>query len=102
MGERPVSDKNPRLNEPFKDQDKIKAIKQLKNNKAAGHDQILDNFFKKSPLTFIPIYTRFFNLLLAAGQVPDDWCLSGIMPIYKKKVVHMTRIIIEVFLCQAV
>ena len=39
--ERPVSDQIPSLNEPFKDQDILKAIKQLKNNKAAGHDLIL-------------------------------------------------------------
>ena len=80
-----MSDANPSLNEPFKDQDILKAIKQLKNNKAAGHDQILNDFFKNSPPTFIPIYTRLFNLLLVSGQVPDDWCLSGIMSIYKSK-----------------
>ena len=81
----PVSDANPSLNEPFKDQDILKTIKQLINNKAAGHDQILNDFFKNSPSTFIPIYTRLFNLLLVSGQGPDDWCLSGVMPIYKNK-----------------
>ena len=69
----PVSDANPSLNEPFEDQDIFKAIKQLKNNKAAGHNQILNEFLKNSLSTFIPIYTRLFNLLLVSGQVPDDW-----------------------------
>ena len=67
--ERSVSDANPSLNEPFKDQDILKAIKKLKNNKAAGHDQILNEFLKNSPSTFMP----------------DDWCISGIMLIYKNK-----------------
>ena len=40
--ERPVLDANPSLDEPFKDQDILKAIEQLKNNKDAGHDQILN------------------------------------------------------------
>ena len=83
--ERLVSDEIPSLKEPFKDQDILKATKQLKNNKAACHDQILKEFLKNSPSTFIPIYTRLFNLLLFSRQVPDDWCLSGIMPIYKNK-----------------
>ena len=44
--ERPVSDSNASLNEPCKDQDIFEGIKQLKSNKAAGHDQILNDFFK--------------------------------------------------------
>ena len=40
---------------------------------------------ENSPPTLIPIYTRLFNLLLVFGHVPDDWCLSDIMPIYKNK-----------------
>ena len=85
MEERPDSDANPRLNEPFKNHDILKAITQLKNNKAAGHDKILTEFMKNSLSTFMLIYTRMFNLLLVSGHVPDDWRLSGIMPVYKNK-----------------
>ena len=79
--ERSVPDANPSLNKPFKDQDILKAIEQLKNNKQ--HDQILNDFLKDS--TFIPIYTILFNLLLVSGQVPDDFYLSRIMQIYTNK-----------------
>ena len=29
--------------------------------------------------------TRFFNVFLASGQIPDEWCLGSIKPIYKNK-----------------
>ena len=36
------------------------------------------------PDNISPIYTRLFNVVLASGQVPDDWCLGSINPIFKK------------------
>ena len=47
---------------------------------------VRDDFFKHSPENITPICTRFVNVVLASGQVPDDWCLRSIKPIYKNKV----------------
>ena len=33
----------------------------------------------------------FDKLLLVSEQVTDDWCVSGIVPIYKKKVMENDR-----------
>ena len=46
---------------------------------------VINDFFKHSPDNITPIYTRLFNVVLASGQVPDDWCLGRIKPIYKNK-----------------
>ena len=79
-----VIDTDQILNQPFTNQEIFKAIKHLKNNKAAGHDQIINEFMKSSPDKVIPIYTRLFNVVLCSGKVPDAWCVSSIRPIYKK------------------
>ena len=48
---------------------------------------VRNDLFKHSPENITPIYTRFVNVVLASGQVPDDdWCLGSIKPIYKNKV----------------
>ena len=45
---------------------------------------VINEFFKHSPDNITPIYT-FFNVVLASGQVPDDWCLGSIKHIFKDK-----------------
>ena len=46
---------------------------------------VINDFFKHSPDNITPIYTKLFNVVLASGQVPDDWLLGSIKPIYKNK-----------------
>ena len=46
---------------------------------------MINEFFKHSLDNIAPIYTRLFNVVLTSGQVPDDWCLGSIKPIYKNK-----------------
>ena len=57
----------------------------MRNNKTAGHDIVINEFLKHSLDNIAPIYTRLFNVVLTSGQVPDDWCLGSIKPIYKNK-----------------
>ena len=46
--------------------------------KTVGHDMMINDFLNIC-------LTRFFNVFLASGQVPDEWCLGSIKPIYKNK-----------------
>ena len=73
------------LNRPFTHQEIAEAIIKLKNNKAGGSDQILNEFLKHSRNEFVQYYTKFFNLILESGHMPADWCQSVIWPIYKSK-----------------
>ena len=33
----------------------------------------------------IPVFTKLFNLVLQAGIIPEEWCISNIIPLYKNK-----------------
>ena len=73
------------INQPFSLQEIKEAVRALKTGKASGIDGIVNEFFKCCPLTLLAVITRWFNLILDCGCVPDEWCLGIISPIYKKK-----------------
>ena len=58
-------------------------LRNLKNNKSRGPDQILNEFLKYSPPNFIDILTKFFNVILYTGIFPKQWSLAVIKPLYK-------------------
>ena len=63
----------------------IRAIKRLKNNKACGLDNILNEFLKASCIKLIRVFVKLFNLVLLTGKMPSDWSIGIIKPIYKNK-----------------
>ena len=73
------------LNKPFTEDEIRKFVKKLKNNKAAGIDEILNEFIKCSIDIMIPLYIKLFNKVLDTGEIPDDWLTGMIIPIYKNK-----------------
>ena len=73
------------LNTDIKDEEVLKAIRKLKNNKACGFDLILNEFLKSSSSKLCNILTMLFNLVLSSGKIPDDWSVGIICPIYKGK-----------------
>lgn len=67
-------------------EDEIKlAIKSLKNGKASGDDEIVNEFIKSSIANMLPIYVKLFNIVLDTGLIPDTWLSGIIKPIYKNK-----------------
>ncbi len=75
---------NAALNVPFTGEEIRACMKLLKNNKACGQDQILNEFLKNSaPL--LEVYVKLFNIVLDSGIVPNEWCTGCITPLYKKK-----------------
>jgi hypothetical protein len=59
------------------------AIKNLKNNKSQGPDQILNEMIKYSQHVLLPSLTNCFNLVLEVGDYPDGWSTGYITPLYK-------------------
>ena len=61
-----------------------KSIKLLKNKKAQGIDNILNEMIKYSQNVLLPIYAKLFNSILCEGIYPDIWRDAYITPIFKK------------------
>jgi hypothetical protein len=73
------------LNGRFNEDEINKSIKQLKNNKAAGSDKIINEYIKSTAHILLPFYVRLFNILLDHGVYPEEWLTGIIIPIYKNK-----------------
>ena len=82
----PESDiNNECLNRPFTCDEIERCIKKLKNSKAPGGDEILNEYLKITKDCMLPIYASLFNLILDTGHIPDQWLEGKIQPIYKNK-----------------
>lgn len=73
------------FNNSFTEKEIHDHISKLKNGKACGIDIIINEFIKNSPQELITLITKFFNIILESGFVPQDWCIGIIVPIFKKK-----------------
>ena len=62
-----------------------KAVKKLENGKAAGVDQILNEFIKHSLEDMLKLICSYFNLILDTGIDSYSWTLGLIVPIFKNK-----------------
>ena len=71
------------FNDNFTPSEVSKLLRNLKNNKSSGPDQILNEFLKYSPPNFIDMLTKLFNVILDTGIFPEQWSLAIIKPLYK-------------------
>jgi len=60
-------------------------INLLKNNKACGIDNILNEHIKASFPIMKDVYVKLFNLVFKSGIVPSNWTIGLINPIFKNK-----------------
>ena len=56
----------------FSKEEILECIGKLKNNKACGDDQILNEFLKSTSHILIGVYVKLFNLILDKGIVPQS------------------------------
>jgi hypothetical protein len=73
------------LNCDFTYDEILENIKNLKNNKSSGLDQIINEYLKNSPKPVVLIIVKLFNIVFRTGVVPSDWCSGFINPIFKNK-----------------
>ena len=62
-----------------------KAISGLKNGKAAGIDDIRNEYIKHSVPLLSDAYCKLFNKVLDTGEIPEEWVIGLIHPLYKGK-----------------
>jgi len=61
----------------------IKAISQLKNNKACGLDLITNEMVKASANILSPCFQKLFNTCLNSGKYPTCWAEGYTLPLFK-------------------
>lgn len=76
---------NEEINQPISAAEILTAVKNLKNNKSAGIDNVINEHLKVTIDHMLPIYIKLFNLILDSGLIPSNWTLGSILPIYKNK-----------------
>lgn len=62
----------------------LKAIKEMKKGKAAGHDRINAEMLKNLGGRGMEMLTQILNKAWKTATVPEDWKMSIILPIFKK------------------
>lgn len=80
-----LDDDDQLLNSPITAEEISKCILNLKNSKAPGSDQIVNEYIKYSKNQLLPLYVRLFNIVLNRGVIPEQWTEGMIKPIYKNK-----------------
>ena len=82
--EHPSNDITDMLNASISDEEIQKGLKALKNKKAVGIDNILNEEIKATFSIFKNIYKKIFNLILDTGIFPEIWADGLIIPLFKK------------------
>jgi hypothetical protein len=70
---------------PITQEEILRCIKKLKNNKACGEDYVVKEYIKSTLDLFLPTYEKIFNAIFNSGEMPDIWLVGNIKPIYKNK-----------------
>ena len=74
----------PRLDDfHFTFQDVRTALKALNINKATGADEIPARLLKKTAEQIAPSLAQLFNISVHQGDLPGEWKLANIIPVYK-------------------
>ena len=74
---------NAPLNKEVTEAEVLKCISKLKNNKASGVDNIINEYIKSTKEIICPLYVKLFNKVMDTGDIPDDWLTGIIVPIFK-------------------
>ena len=70
------------LNTNIREEEVLAAVKQLKNNKAAGYDRMLNEHISSTVPIILSLYTKSFNLIFDTGVIPEEWLTGIVKPIF--------------------
>ena len=69
---------NEHINAYISKEEILKCIQKLKNEKACGEDEIINEYIKSTSNQFINIYEKLFNIIFDKGFVPHIWLIGTI------------------------
>ena len=69
----------------------LKCINNLKNNKACSNDGIINEYIKATVHEMMPLYLVFFNLIFNSGVLPDSWLEGAIRPNTKTRLIQKVQ-----------
>ena len=70
------------LNKSISEEEIRTCISKLKNHKASGVDNIINEYIKATKEILMPVYTRVFNIIFMNGIFPDVWSKEIVIPIH--------------------
>ena len=73
------------LNGPINEEEVMRNIKKLKNNKSPACDMMLNEYIKSTKHLLCPLYVKMFNKILDTGVMPSEWSVGTIVPLSKDK-----------------
>ena len=76
---------NEEINFNIMQEEILRCIKKLKNNKACGEDYVVNEYIKSTSDLFLPTFEKICNVMFNSGVMPDIWLVGNIKPIYKNK-----------------
>ena len=62
-----------------------KLLQKLNPNKAAGPDALSTRLLKETAIESAPILQKIFQKSIDSGELPKDWKMANIAPVYKKE-----------------
>ena len=68
----------------FHDHDIMRELNKIKINKTPGPDKISPKILKEASNEIVKPLTLYFNKSINLGEVPDEWKLANVTPIFKK------------------
>ena len=83
------------INSEITEDEIIKAITKLRNNKAGSDDRIVNEYIKHSVDKTMHLYVKIFNIILDSSILPDEWLKGNIIPIYKQIELKVIQEIID-------
>ena len=73
------------INQPISENEILKAISKICNNKSSGLDDIKNEHIKTTSHIMLPVYKKLFNIIFSKGLIPESWSYGTIKPIFKGK-----------------
>ena len=62
----------------------FKLLKGLNPSKALGHDELHSRVLKEPANELDPVFAHLFQQSLDTGEIPKEWLLANICPVFKK------------------
>ena len=73
------------LDQDISEEEILLAVKNLKNGKAPGENDIINKYINSTVNQFLPVHVNLFKLIFSSGIIPDSWLVGILKPIYKNK-----------------